>query len=712
MNTNNNYTGIGLFIVLMLLLFSCAEKPHYTEALSPEEEMKHFELDSDFTIQLFASEPNVMSPVDVEWDEEGNIYVIEMGDYPYKGERIKGRIRILKDTNHDGIIDTAIVFAQNLPGATSMLPWKGGLVVTAAPDILYLKDTTGDFQADIKKVLFTGFFANNSEAQITSLRFGTDNWIYANNNGQAGTIHLGNDTTTPGLAVAGTDFRFRLDKPAFENETGVGQFGMTMDEWGHRFFTQNTLHIQQPVIPWRYLHRHNFLPPFNPYVNVSDHDLVMFQKTPPPYWRKERTMRRQKQFDSLKLDRKEYAEKHFTGASGGTFYLSDVFPAEFYGSIFTGDVAGNLVHRDVLVPGKINPAFVAMRSKKEAEREFLASTDPWTRPANFTVGPDGFLYMVDIYRQHIEAPVSVPDDLKAEMDYSNGENLGRIFRIFPRNAIEQKSQPEVLSTKTSAELVPLLASPNQWIRTHAHILLFQRQDKSVVPLLTSMFETHADPRARIHSLYVLEGMNELNSSLVAKALKDPEPGLREQSAILSERYPALLPQLLELINDSSVQVVLQATLSLGEFTDSRVVDAFAKVLEQHGKEPLFRMAVLSADEGSGPNLLTVLNNNGKFLKDTASLKPFIKAISFIIGARNEEASILKLTELLSSPDLKNNANIQVACLEGLGNGLENAKTKNIDNNAIASSLDKNLPVQNEAMKVAIKKIREAMLHSQ
>src|SRR6185295_7863268 len=167
-------------------------KKHYTEALSPADEMKHFELDSDFKIELFAAEPYVLSPVDLAWDSKGNAYVIEMGDYPdnAKAGSAKGRIRVLKDINQDGVIDSSIVFADNLPSATSMLPWKDGLIVTAAPDILYLKDTTGDLRADTREVLFTGFFARNSEAQITNLRYGVDNWIYANNNGQDGEIHF------------------------------------------------------------------------------------------------------------------------------------------------------------------------------------------------------------------------------------------------------------------------------------------------------------------------------------------------------------------------------------------------------------------------------------------------------------------------------------------------------------------------------------------
>ncbi|MEP7109711.1 MAG: PVC-type heme-binding CxxCH protein [Ferruginibacter sp.] len=709
MNTINNNPGTFLFIVCALLCFGCSEK-HYSEALSPDQEMKHFELDPGFKIEIFASEPNVLSPVDLVWDEEGNVYVIEMGDYPSIAEagKAKGRIRVLKDTNHDGTIDEAIVFADNLPSATSMLPWKGGLIVTAAPDILYLKDTTGDFHADTREVLFTGFFAKNSEAQITSLRFGVDNWIYANNNAQDGEVSSTRNPGAPALRVGGSDFRFRLDSGLFENVTGWGQFGMTMDDWGHRFYTQNTFHIQQSPIRWKYLHRHNFLPSTNTDINISDHDLLMFQRTPPPYWRQERTIRRQKEFKELKLDNEEYAEKHFTGCSGGTIYLSDVFPKEYYGAVFTGDVSGNLVHRDSLIPGKENPAFIAKRSEKEKDREFLASTDPWTRPANFRVGPDGYLYMVDMYRQHIEAPVSIPEDLKAEMDYSNGQNYGRIYRILPKS-IAKETTIAGLGSKTSAELVSLLADPNQWVRQQAHMLLIQRPDNAIIPLLKTMFETHADPRARIHSLFVLEGLNELNETMVSKALKDPEPGLREQAVILSERYPRLLPQLLEMVNDPSAQVVLQATLSLGEFSDTRVVQALAKVIEQRVAEPLFRTAVLSSNQGSGPGLLKVLTDRRIFLKDGNSQKSaFLRDLSYVTGARNNEEEILNLSALLSHPEIKSKDSILLACLEGLSRGFESAKIKNKYSGVILKALEKNLPEQNEGIRAAMKKIKLAL----
>jgi putative membrane-bound dehydrogenase-like protein len=246
---------------IITLVAACSHK-RYADPLSPEEALKSFQLNEDFNIEIFAAEPFILDPVDLVFDEEGKAYVVEMPDYPYppKEGKAAGRIRLLMDTNGDGRIDKSPVFADSLSEATSIFPWKGGLIVTAAPYIMYLKDTNGDFRADTREVLFSGFFNKNSEAQITSLRFGIDNWIYANNRGQDGLIDFSRKADTSHVSVRGADFRFRLDKDQFEPETGPGQFGQMLDRWGHRFFTENSIHIEQPVIPWRYLHRHPYLP--------------------------------------------------------------------------------------------------------------------------------------------------------------------------------------------------------------------------------------------------------------------------------------------------------------------------------------------------------------------------------------------------------------------------------------------------------------------
>jgi len=622
----------------------------YSEALSPSESAAKFQLREEFGIEPFVTEPDVLSPVDLVFDAAGNAFVVEMGDYPYDAQpgHFKGRIRLLKDTNGDGKIDQSYVFADALPSATSVLPYKDGLIVCAAPDILFLRDTNGDFKADTREVLFTGFFAKNSEAQITSMRYGVDNWIYANNSGQAGMITSPLRPDMPPLNVAGGNFRFRLDRKLFEVESGNGQFGLAMDEWGHRFYTQNTLHIQQSPIAWRYLHRHNYLPSYRSDVNISDHELEMFQKSATPYWRQQRSDRRQAKYDSLKTGFTEYARGHFTGASGGTFYGGDGFPEAFRGSIFTGEVAGNLIHRDIIVSTNGSPAFTARRDAGEKDREFLASTDPWFRPANLTSGPDGYLFVVDMYRQHIETPVSIPEDLKKDMNFANGEQYGRIWRIFPKDAEKRPIILPDLRPKTSTELVALLAHPNQWWRLNAQRILVEKQDKSAIPELKKLL-SHADPRARLHAFYTLDALGALDEPMVKKALSDPHAGVREHAVILAERHASLLPEITRLVADASPQVAYQACLSAGQYTNKESLAALAGSAENGTENTSWRIAVLSSKAGSSLELMRLLTERKTFFSASSPGKmQFLDDFAYIAGVRNEKGEVTALLELLNN----------------------------------------------------------------
>jgi putative membrane-bound dehydrogenase-like protein len=667
----NQIINTVLFLSILFCI-SCTEQ-RYPDPLAPEKALESFQLRDGFEIELFASEPHVLDPVEMVFDEQGNAYVAEMPDYPFMPENGKGagRIRVLRDTNGDGRIDDSSIFADSILEATSMLPWKGGLIVTAAPHILYLKDTDGDLRADEKEILFTGFFENNSEAQITSLRFGIDNWIYAANNGQAGTVHFTRKPEAGPISMSGADFRFRLDRNEFEQESGGAQFGLTMDDWGHRFITQNTLHIRQVVIPWRYTHRHPHLASTNALINVSDHDLEMFQQTPPPYWRAERTRRRQIQYKEQNLDRVEYAEDHFTGSSGGTVYDGDAFPPEYYGNIFTGEVAGNLVHRDVLVPLKDSPAVVAKRDEGEKNAEFLASTDSWFRPSGFAVGPDGFLYVIDMYRQHIETPLSIPEDLKENMDFLAGSDMGRIYRIVPENAAQNQKGAPNLRDLSSLGLLKLLTHNNRWWRLQAQRLLLERQDASVVPSAKELFATHADARVRLHALYVLEGLNGLTPSLVENAMKDPHGGVRKHGLILSERYPELLPKVLEMLNDTSVHVVFQATLTMGGSSDKKVTGELARIIQRHGSDPLFRTAVLSAKNGPSVALLDeLIRNHSFFEKREAWKESFLSELSYSIGSSNQPGEINSFLNILALKSMEQEPAWQVAGINGLKKGLQ------------------------------------------
>jgi len=661
---------------LCILVISCSEK-HYTDALSPEEALRSFDLNKDFTIELFAAEPLVKDPVDMVFDEQGNAFVVEMPDYPFRPKSGigTGSIRMLSDTNSDGRIDKATIFADSLLEATSILPWKGGLIVTAAPNIWYLKDTDDDHHADLKELLFTGFFDKSSETQVTSLRYSIDNWIYAANFGQEGKVTSARNPGTV-LSMGGADFRFRMDGGQFERETGHTQFGQAIDDWGHRFLTENTIHMQQSVIPWRYAHRHPYLPSDKAVTNISDHDPLMYNVTSPPYWRVERTKRRNQAFQENHLDKVEYAAGHFTASSGGTIYAGDLFPEKYYGNVFTGDVSGNLVHRDVLIAPEDSVTFVAKRDVDEKSREFLTSTDPWFRPVNFTVGPDGALYVIDMYRQHVEGPDFIPEDLKSDMDFVNGNQQGRIYRIIPKNAgVHKKAVPNVKNAKTG-ELVELLSDPNRWWRLQAQRILLERQDTSAVPALKILFTHHGDPRVRLHALFALEGLHSLDAKLVEQAMKDSHPGVRESGVILSEKYPECLPQLMERIKDSSGRVVFQAALSLGEFPPSEVAPVLTRIIDKHGSDSWFRTAVLSSEAGCSFLLLESLIKQGYFAGDVKLEKTgFLRDFSYIIGARNREGEIVRLLRIVSGSGMKEGKGLQLAGLTGLTKGIKKSGNK-------------------------------------
>ncbi|MCE2833572.1 MAG: dehydrogenase [Chitinophagaceae bacterium] len=628
-----------------LLFQACDQGLKYPGPLSPEESLKSFRHAQDVRVEVFAAEPHVIDPVAMEFDEQGNVFVVGMLD-AYKPDSVKGKGRIvmLRDRNDDGRADTAIIFADNLREATSVLPWNGGLLVAAAPHIYYMKDTSGDGRADLREILFTGFFNKNEEAQITNLQFGIDNWIYANNNGQAGKVTFSRKPGADSLSMKGWDFRFRLDRDQFEATSGRGQYGLAMDDWGHRFYTQNAEHISQVVIQKKYLDRNPFLPKGSRKAlqNISDHEAEMYQLTPAPWWRAERTRQRNQRFRENGLPETERAEGRFTGGSGGTFYEGELLPAGYYGNVFTGDVAGSLAHRDVL--RRIDsPYLKAGRAEGERDREFIASTDSWVRPASFTTGPDGSLFMIDMYRQHIETPLSIPQELQRGMDFDAGDKYGRIYRIVGKDAPALKLSKPDLRNAASSALVALLAHRNQWWRLQAQRLLLERQDRSVLPEVLAMFRTHPDARARLHALYVVEGLNLLTADLVKQAAMDKEAGIREHAAILAERFSACRNDLIRLTGDADAIVAFQATLSLGDLSGEDVSNALAEVMSRQGASPWFRTAVLSAPAGSTPGLLEALHAKHRFFNDTVSWKSdFVSDVAGVVRQRKDPAEVSAL----------------------------------------------------------------------
>ena len=238
------------------------------------------------------------------------------------------------------------------------------------------------------------------------------------------------------------------------------------------------------------------------------------------------------------------------------------------GSIFTGDVNGNLVHRDILSPDGVT--FSAHRAKERVE--FLASTDSWSRICNFANAPDGNLYMTDIYREFIETPESIPESIKKNMNFWSGDNLGRIYRIVPNHPRQTRGLKVNLGAASTDELVGTLGHANGWHRRTAQRLLIEKQDRAAVPALRELAVKSENPLARLHALWTLEGLGALEAADVERALKDSHAGIREHAVRLSEGFlPKLEAPLLALKSDPEPRVQFQLAFTLGQLKDPRAL---------------------------------------------------------------------------------------------------------------------------------------------
>jgi putative membrane-bound dehydrogenase-like protein len=690
-----------LLSAFFLVLTACTGKKTDPPPLSPAEALRTFRLSDDFRIELFLSEPQITSPVEMVFDENGRIYVAEMLDYPEDppgGKPARSRVRLLEDSNGDGRIDRNVIFADHVLQVSGIMPWKGGLLVTSAPDILFMKDTDGDGKADERRVLYTGFPKVNPEARITNLRFGIDNWVYAANNGSDGHITSPEHPERPAVLVRGADFRFRPDSWLAEPASGPAQFGLSFDDWGNRFITQNTVHLRHVVLPMEYVARVPFLDVPAMAQDISDHgqpSARMFPLTGPQAWRVERTRLRQQRYDENELNRTEQVGGYFTAASGGTVYTGDVFPKEYWGNVFTGDVSGNLVHRDVLTPEGVS--YAARRAKEGVE--FLASTDVWFRPCNFANAPDGTLYITDIYRLFIETPESIPEELKKKMDFWAGDTMGRIYRLVPNKPLRQRDLQPKLGNATTAELVRQLESSNGWHRQTAQRLLLERQDRTAIPLLKKLAEESSFPQARVHALWSLEGLSALDTLSLQHALNDSDSHVREHALRLSEPFleksEALKRTVLAMTKDSEPRVQFQLAFSLGRYKDPHALNALAELTFLRGTDPWFRTAILTS----------VADAASQFCQRLVAKNPswenadMFMQLGSLIGGKHDPDGLLRFLRILAfrkHPE---------AGLVGLAKGLKLSGVRNLyvpgAETALAPFLQSSLEsVQNTAWETA------------
>jgi putative membrane-bound dehydrogenase-like protein len=606
-----------------------SEPQRRTTPLPLEQALAGFRVDPGLRVELVAAEPEIESPVAMAFDEDGRLWVVEMLDYPNgpaKGQPPEGRIKVLEDRDGDGRFETARVFADKLLFANGVMPWKGGVIVTAAPHILELHDTDGDGKADERKILYEGFTTANVQLRVSHPILGPDNFVYVANGLRGGQIRAGDSKGSPPISINGMDFRFDLITGKHEAISGMGQYGNTFDDWGNRFVCDNNHHLRHVVVENAYLGRNPFLAKTTVLADISE-----LPADVPGAGVKVFPISRNWTTSNLHAG-------HFTAACGVFIYRGTLLPEPYRGAAFTCEPTGNLVHAE-----KLQPVGSTFRSRPLRDGvEFLATTDEWFRPVFLTSGPDGALYVVDMSRAVIEHPEWMPPELKNRPDLNDGKHTGRIWRIVPDRLPAKRSgtRPN-LSRATTAELVKHLDNADAWWCTTAQRLILQRDDPAAEPLLRELLKHSAHLTARIHAAWLLQHADRLHETDIVTLLDDKSPRVREQAVVLAEpRLPAsgkIQSRLLELARDPDERLRDQVALSLGAWNDDRVVEPLAGIARSRASDQWTRAAVASAVPTRAGKLLARLLDGPQ--DATGGLPLMMIDLASIVGARQDPAEV-------------------------------------------------------------------------
>lgn len=527
--------------------------------LSPEESMKHIQVPVDFTLNLFAHEPNVMHPIAMAWDERGRLFALITKDYPNerKPEGGSDYIVICEDTDKDGKADKFTNFAEGLSIPTGMAFANGGLYVSQAPHMLFLQDTNGDDKADVKKIVFTGFGTYDTHAGPSNLHYGFDNWIWGSVGYSGFKGKVGADSVKFGQGF----FRFKPDgsKLEYMTSTSNNTWGMAFNETGDVFgSTANNSHGWYMAIPNRYFQG-------APHIRENGSRGTDTHKDMKPI------TERVRQVDVF---------GGFTAAAGHNFYTARAFPKPYWNQVaFVSEPTGHIVHQNVM---KKSGTDYEDAEGRGVGFNLMAGADEWFAPVFAEVGPDGAVWVVDWYSfiiQHNPTPRGATNGSGNAYETPLRDfTHGRIYRVGYKNA--PAYTPMTLSKDRPAELVAALKNTNMFWRTTAQRLLIERGNKDVVPQLIALVndqsvdEIGINPAA-IHALWTLKGldpeMTSVGKEVVSAALRHPCSGVRKTIVQVMPRTQETANTLLQadMLNDKEPLVVLNTLLALSEMPQSQ-----------------------------------------------------------------------------------------------------------------------------------------------
>ena len=550
-------------------------------ALSPEEALKSFEVADGFRIECVASEPLVVDPVFFEFDPDGRLWVIEYRGYMRdvegtgEGDPIC-RIVVLEDKDGDGSMDLSTVFLDKLVMPRTLSFVQGGVLVAEPPNLWYCRDSDGDLVCDQKRRVGNYAKPGNPQHTENALMHAIDNWMY-NANGSV---------------------RHRFSDGAIvEDATALrGQWGMTQDNHGRLFYNYENSSLHGDLVPSDFIRRNPHMPvrgrasvasALNVNVAADAHEVFPIRVTP-----------------GITLGGTELREdgrlRTFTVACGPSIYRGDQFPEEYWGAAVIPEAAGNLIRLDML---DTDGARIAARNAFGMQ-EFVASTDERFRPVSSCTGPDGAVYLCDLYHGIIEHMIYMMPYLRNQILSRHLDapvDQGRIYRISHKG--KPLGPPPRLSRASDEELVGHLSHPNGWWRDTAQRLLVERKAVGVTSQLRTVAAMGTVPLGRVHALWTLDGIGQLDWTTASAAIDAFDGSVRATAirlcVVSADRPP--LPKIFErlrpLLADTRPIVRLQLLLTIGDCaaTDSVSAEAMGlmeEILVDHPDAP-FGVAAIS-----------------------------------------------------------------------------------------------------------------------